>query len=148
MTTRMFRLRKRPTTPRRNLDVPATPVARRFKQNGQVRFGWRQDEESMRSCLSIFVDLYRHHATVFAKYCAERRCSPRQLHLIEALYIDGKSLREFAEEEGVQPQAISSRINALANKAPEFYRWWRRINEAHQRRSKGIREGEMKREDS
>jgi putative transposase len=34
--------------------------------------------------------------------------------VVGALYIDGISLREFARREGVAPQAISARINALA----------------------------------
>jgi len=67
--------------------------------------------------------------------------------LIEALYIDGLSLREFAESAGVAPQAISSRINALANIAPEFYRWWRKVNVSHQRPRKGGLNGRSPRED-
>lgn len=137
MTTRRFRKNSRRNTPHRNPDIPAEPLARRYKHNGHSRVDWRVDDIGViRSCLSVFHDIHRYHATVFARYCAEERCSPRQLRLIEALFIDGLSLREFAEIERVTPQAISARIDALANKAPEFYKWWRRVNASHQRRRK------------
>ncbi len=56
-----------------------------------------------------------------------------ELRRIEALWIEQISLRELARREGVRPQAISETINALANKAPEFYRWWRLKNLSRQR---------------
>lgn len=116
-----------------NLDVPAGRSS--HKQNGQRRFSWRDSDESasIPSCLGMFVDVYRHHAAVFARYRAEGRCSEKQLRTIEALYIEGMSLHEFAVLEDVSPQAIGDRINALANKAPEFCRWWRNTNASHQR---------------
>jgi hypothetical protein len=118
--------------------LPARPSIAQYRQNGDRRFLWCPPEDGcqeamMPSCLSRYVDYYRHHATVFARYCAEHRCNPRQLRLIEALYIEGISLREFARREGVAPQAISARINALAQKAPEFYRWWRTLNHGRRR---------------
>ena len=128
--------------------MPASTSSQRYRHNGKLRIGWRDcDAKAIPSCLSVFVDLYRHHATIFARYSAEARCSPRQLQLIEALYIEGVSLREFAATEGTTPQAISSRINALANKAPEFYRWWRRLNASHQRpRKEDQKNNERKRD--
>src|SRR5262245_20377324 len=117
-----------------HVDMSDGPSIRQYKRNGKHRFNWSTDDEvgSIRSSLDHFVDLYRHHATVVPRNSAEARCDSRQLHLIEALSIDGMSLREFATHEGVTPQAVSSRINALANRAPEFYRWWRRTNASHQ----------------
>jgi hypothetical protein len=52
--------------------------------------------------------------------------------------IDGLSAREFAGAEGVSVEAIRTRINALATKAPEFYRWWRAqdLSDRRRRRSK------------
>jgi hypothetical protein len=84
----------------------------------------------------VFVDLYRHHYAVFARYCSEGRCSPKQFRTVEALYIDGLSAQEFARLEGVSAEAIRVRIDGLANKCPEFYRWWRRLNASRQRSEK------------
>lgn len=128
-------------------DLPAGQHGR-YKHNGRLSFCWRsqelEDDEraSIPSCLSIFADLYRHHAMVFARYRADGRFTPKQLRTIEALYIEGLSLREFALVEGVEPQAISARIDALANKALEFYRWWRRVNAGHQRPRRKSRDDE------
>jgi hypothetical protein len=123
-------------TPRRDRELPSDPLARRYRRNGRSLSDWQvNDIGTIRSSLSGFVDLYRHHFVVFRRHCQEGRLNPKQLRLIEALYIDGLSLREFARLEGVAPQAISARIGALANKAPEFYRWWRRVNERRRRRN-------------
>lgn len=117
------------------------PQASNFKQNGRTRWAYRHKESfgALQSCLSIFVDVYRHHSAVFARYRAENRCTPKQLITIEALYIEGISQNELAEREGVTAAAIESRIDALANKAPEFYRWWRKLNE-RRRLSAGSRQ--------
>ena len=140
MTKTRFRTRRGHDERRGHPDVSNSRSTRWYRQNGKRRIGWRSSDDcleeslrSTRSCLEVFVDIYRHHAVVFARYCAEGRCSVTQLRTIEALYIDGMSLREFAAKERVTPQAISTRIDALANKAPEFYRWWRRSNTSRQR---------------
>jgi len=153
MRKKRCRARRGSDENRRYPDVPNGRLPRRYKQNGNPQFGWRSSDDftdeslrSARSCLEIFVDIYRHHAAVFARYCAEGRCSMKQLRTIEALYMDGMSLRELAVVEGVSPQAISTRIDALANKAPEFYRWWRRSNASRQGARKG-RKGPRKRKD-
>src|SRR5258706_13406223 len=69
-----------------------------YKHNGRRRLRW-QDVATINdpfsssvSGLRGLVDLYRHHYTVFARYCAEGRCTAKQLKTIEALYIDGMSL--------------------------------------------------------
>ena len=109
-----------------------------YRRGGQRVVAWREGEvtDSIPSCLSRYVDLYRHHALVFKRYEDERRCSPRQLRTIEGLYIEGLSLRELARREGVAPQAISARINSLANKAPQFCRWWRLVTGRRRRRNR------------
>ena len=114
--------------------IPLRTSFSEFRQNGQRRFrSENEHEESIPSSLSRYVPIYRHHAAVFARYCAEGRLSPKQLHTIECLYIDGMTLRELAKLDGVAPQAISDRINAMATRAIEFYRWWRKSNSSHQR---------------
>lgn len=50
--------------------------------------------------------------------------TPTQLRTIEALMIQSKTLRQFAREEGVSPQAIDARIEALKYVAPEFWQFW------------------------
>ena len=105
-----------------------------YRHNGRRRFrSAHEHEKSIPSSLSRFVPIYRYHAAVFARYCKEGRLSPKQLHTIEALYIDGMSLRELAKLDGVKPQAISDRINSLATRAIEFYRWWRQLHESRTR---------------
>ena len=47
-----------------------------------------------------------------------------QLRTIRALLLEGRSLREFARQEGVKPAAISCRIESVRFKAPQFYEWW------------------------
>lgn len=129
----------------RNLENASVSEPSQFyRQNRQRRFRWRDEgpPTSIPSCLAMFVPIHRLHWANFVRYCAERRCSPKQLRTIEALYIDGLSLRAFARLEGVEPQAITSRINALANKAPEFYRWWRGVNASHSRSARQSSEKE------
>ena len=65
---------------------------------------------------------------MMANYRNEGRCTEVELRTMEALWVEGLTLREFARRESVGPQAISARINGLANKAPMFYRWWRLKN--------------------
>jgi hypothetical protein len=68
-----------------------------------------------------YLDLYRHNSQ------QEGLLSLRQLRLIEALYVEGVSLRDFAAREGVT-QGIRARLEAIATRATEFMRWWRRVN--------------------
>lgn len=115
--------------------IPLRTSFSEYRRNGQRRFSSANEhEKSVPSSLSQFVPIYRHHAAVFARYCAEGRLSAKQLHTIEALYIDGLSLRDLAKLDGVAPQAISDRINAMATRAVEFYRWWRRLHDGRARR--------------
>jgi len=114
--------------------IPLRTSLSEYRHNGRRHFRSEHEHEaSVPSSLSQYVPLYRHHAAVFARYCSEGRLSPKQLHTIEALYIDGLSLRELAKLDGVAPQAISDRINAMATRAIEFYRWWRQSNLSRQR---------------
>lgn len=107
-----------------------------YKRNGQIHAIWRHDSEAHRvsSSLDRFVDLYRHHAAVVARYRAERQCTEKQLKTIEALYIDGMSLQEFARREGIKPQAVTSRLSTLQTKTPEFSNWWNNLNRGRSRR--------------
>lgn len=119
--------------------IPLSASLREYRHNGQRRFrSTNEHGTSVPSSLSCYVPIYRHHAAVFARYCAEGRLSPKQLHTIECLYIDGMSLRELAKLDGVAPQAISSRIDAMATRAIEFYRWWRHANSSHQRSRQAV----------
>jgi hypothetical protein len=116
--------------------IPLRTSFSEYRHNGRRRFrAANEHETSVPSSLSRFVPIYRHHAAVFARYCAERRLNPKQLHTIEALYMDGLSLRELAKLDRVRPQAITGRINAMATKgaAVEFCQWWRRVNAPYQR---------------
>jgi len=77
---------------------------------------------------SILPELRRRVSATVARYRAESRCTDVELRTIEALWLDGLGLRQFARNEQVEAQAITGRINGLANKAPQFYRWWRLKN--------------------
>lgn len=83
---------------------------------------------------SMLVELRRRVSATVARYRNQTSCTLTELRTIEALWLDGMTLRELARREGVMPQAISARINGLANKAPEFCRYWRQKNRSHQRR--------------
>jgi hypothetical protein len=110
---------------------------RPIRHNGSQSAAWRSADEpciSIPSSLGRYLDLYRHHSAVFARYEQEGLLSRRQLRLIEALFIEGVSLRDFAAREEVTPQAITARLEAIATRAPEFIRWWRRVNGNRRRR--------------
>jgi hypothetical protein len=106
----------------------------RSKHNRRVHFRWRESDgpDGIRSGLAMFADLYRYHHSLYRRYVEEGRFSQKQLRTIYALMIEGLSEDEFGAAEGVTRQAISERVNGLANKAPEFFRWWRRLNAARQ----------------
>lgn len=118
--------------------LPAGGPEANYKQNHREQFICRLTEPgaSIRSSLARFADVYRHHAAVFSRYCDDRRFTPKQLRTIEALYIEGLSMHEFAAREGVEPQAISARIASLGNgdKAREFCEFWRDAHAGRQRR--------------
>jgi hypothetical protein len=61
-------------------------------------------------------------------------CTAKQLRTIEALWVEGVSLREFARREGVVPAAIEARIDGLHTKAPEFFKWYRLKNRSRRQR--------------
>lgn len=73
---------------------------------------------------SMLAELRRRVSATMARYRNQGWCTPTELRTIEALWVDGMSLREFARRERVQAAAIGARIEGLARKAPEFYRWW------------------------
>lgn len=89
MTRRRFRNRRSDAENWRDsiLEVPSGQSSRRYKQNRRVRFDWHDFDEpaSIQSCLCVFVDVYRHHAIIFARYCEEGRSSEKQLPTIERL---------------------------------------------------------------
>jgi hypothetical protein len=72
----------------------------------------------------MLAELLRRVSATVARYRNHGWCTPTELRTIEALWLDGVSLRELARREHVKPAAISARIEGLARKAPEFYRWW------------------------
>jgi hypothetical protein len=72
----------------------------------------------------MLAELLRRVSATMARYRNEGWCTPTELRTIEALWIDGVGLREFARRERVKPAAIGARIAGLVRKAPEFYRWW------------------------
>ena len=138
MARRRFRSEGRARSERsaRNFDVGLRATSGYYKHNGRRCFASDDSLEGPappRSCLSIFVDRYRHDYNLFRRYCAEGRCTPKQLHTIECLLIEGLSLRELAKLDGVSPQSITARIAGLAGRAPEFCRWWRRLHASRAR---------------
>jgi len=58
------------------------------------------------------------------RYRDSGQFTDRQLLTIIRLWVDGWTLRQLARYQEVAPAAISSRIEALRRKAPEFYTWW------------------------
>lgn len=120
-------------------DQSGRPIAvRPYRHNGQLRFaiyGFDSQipEPAGRPARSHLRYYRRLRDRAISRYGREGRCSAAELRTIDALWIEGVSLREFARRENVRPQAISTRINGLANKAREFYRWWRRKNLMRQR---------------
>ena len=115
--------------------IPSSTATSEYKINGRRHFRVPRERAcSIPSSLGRYVDIYRHHAAVFARYCADGRFSEKQLRTIERLYIDGMSLQQFARAEGVSPQAILARIEGLANRAYVFYCWWRSVNGGRRRK--------------
>jgi hypothetical protein len=112
----------------------------RYRQSGRSRFSLREfevhQEQPARSPAdeSQLPYLRRLRDACMARYRTEGRCTHVELRTMQALWVDNQTLHELARHEGVKPQAISSRINGLANKAPEFYRWWRWKNLCRQGR--------------
>lgn len=74
---------------------------------------------------SMLVELRRRVSATVARYRLEKWCTPIELATIDALWCQGLCLRQVARCDGVSPAAIGARIEGLARKAPEFYRWWR-----------------------
>jgi len=75
----------------------------------------------------MLAKLRRRKRVTMVRYRREGRCTSTELRTIEALW-GGMPLRQFARVERIAPQAVTARINGLANKASEFYRWWRLKN--------------------
>jgi hypothetical protein len=82
---------------------------------------------------SMLTELRRRVSATMARYRNQEWCTATELRTIEALWLDGMTLREFARRERVQPAAIGTRIDGLARKAPEFYHWWRLKNRRRHR---------------
>jgi hypothetical protein len=74
---------------------------------------------------SMLVELRRRVSATVARYRLEKWCTPTELATINALWCRGLRLRQLARHDGVTPSAIVTRVEGLARKAPEFYRWWR-----------------------
>jgi hypothetical protein len=117
------------------LEVPNSESRGSYKHNRRLRYRWSPDDifGGVTSCLRGCAVVYRHYNSVYRRYCREARLNHKQLDLIYALMIEGVSLREYARIQGVTPQAIHDRINRLAIKAPEFYRFWRNLNSSRRR---------------
>ncbi len=73
----------------------------------------------------MLAELHRRVAATVAKYRLAGWCTAIEIATIEALWCQGKSLRDLARRDGVSAAAIGARIEGLQRKAPEFYRWWR-----------------------
>ena len=67
----------------------------------------------------------RYRSAVVARYRRNGECTEAELRTIEALYLEGLTLRGFARREGVSPSAIGQRLAGLFRKAPEFCNWYR-----------------------
>lgn len=73
---------------------------------------------------SSLQELRRRQSATFARYRLAGWCTLLELETIEALWLEGLSLRQLARRAGVSPAAIGDRIERLSRKAPEFYHWW------------------------
>jgi hypothetical protein len=74
---------------------------------------------------SLLTDLRRRVSATFARYRSSEICTKAELRTIEALWIEGLSLRALARRDRVTPTAVADRISRLERKAPEFWNWWR-----------------------
>jgi hypothetical protein len=74
---------------------------------------------------SMLVELRRRVASEISRYRASGLFTSNELTTIEALWVDGASLRAAARREGVTAQAIEGRIERMQHRGPRFYRWWR-----------------------
>ena len=94
--------------------------------------------DEMPPATSMLPDLQRRVAAEISSYRMSGECSEADVALVEALWRDGKGLRAYARERGVEPQAISDHIERLKHRCPRFYLWWvlknRRRREASRRR--------------
>jgi hypothetical protein len=82
---------------------------------------------------SMLVELQRRLSKQIAEYRLSGLFSYSELRMIEAL-MTGTGLRAYARREGVSPQAIEDRIQRLKERAPLFWRFWRRKNQMRARR--------------
>jgi len=130
-------------TPRRSFEgvadhSGAAAIAIRYRRNGQIvfRMAATVSEQHLpaNNSHSQLARLRRLRDLMIARYRTDGRCSPIEMRTVQALFVEGLTLREFARREGVAAQAIDSRINGLAHKAPEFYRWWRIKHQSRRRR--------------
>ena len=81
----------------------------------------------------MLLELHRRVSATVSRYRQAGWCTTTELRTIEALWLDGISLREFARRQAVSAAAIGARIEGLARKAPEFYRWWLLKNRSRRR---------------
>src|SRR5581483_5684730 len=72
---------------------------------------------------SMLTELRRRVAAEISRYRTGGLCTGADLALVEALWVEGKSLRQHARERGVAAQAISDHIERLRHRCPRFYRW-------------------------
>ena len=104
-----------------------------FRRGGEDLVQFREAPQSGSTPKSRLPELRRRVSATVAGYRNQGWCTEVQLRTIEALWVDGLSLREHARREGVAPAAVEARIAALHTKAPEFYRWYRLKNLSRRR---------------
>lgn len=83
---------------------------------------------------SMLAELWRRVSAEIARYRMSDLFSLKELRTIEALWLEGISLRALARRERVAAQAVEDRVERLKNRAPRFYSWWRLKNRARARR--------------
>lgn len=120
-------------------DLVGRPLTAQSYRRGGVPAVEYRAEIPQRPERSMLLELRRRVSAEVARYRLSGLCSAADLALIEALWCDGKSLREYARELGVTPAAVGDRIERLRERCPRFYRFWlfknRRRREACDRRS-------------
>lgn len=82
----------------------------------------------------MLVELLRRVSAEIARYRMSNLLSLKELRTIEALWLEGISLRALARREAVAAQAVEGRIERLKVRAPRFYAWWRLKHRTRARR--------------
>ncbi len=119
-------------------DINGRPLtSTTHKQGGQTVTSFRVKTSSFTKESSKMEYLRRQVAAEIARYRSNGICSDYDIELVVALWLDGKTLRQFARERGVTPAAVGDHIGRLRYKCIRFHQWWtlknRRRREACQR---------------